>query len=62
MDFIGSQHGESLRNTAMVEMGRLGHGHSMGDIIVPSRYALLYLVFEVGYVPILGFAFFSRFG
>ena len=62
MDFIGNQHGESRRNTAMAEMGRFGEVQWSADIFVPARYVLHKGVFEVGYVPILGFAIFSRFG
>ena len=46
----------------MAEMGRFGEEQWSADIFVPARYVLHKGVFEVGYVPILGFAIFSRFG
>ena len=62
MDFIGNQHGVLGETLLMAEMDRFGEVRSTTDIIVPSRYALHKVVFEVGYVPILGFAIFDRFG
>ena len=61
MDFIDNQHGVLGETLLMAEMARFGEGAGTTDIFVSARYVLHKGVFEVGYVPILGFAIFGLF-